>query len=173
MKLCLNLWSQDLAYKFCISQATVSRYFNKWIISPPQAIDRWPNLLKVMPTEPRASFRNCVVIIDYFEIFIERPTNLMVRAQTWLNYKHHNMVKYLHCNWYMYRIWPIKSWAQIDAGSSHFYKTRFVLQWLGLVEIAQTVVEAEGPGFKSSRCPNFLFLIFFLTFIGSKPRFKK
>ena len=52
-------------------------------------------MLKTMPTKFRASFRNWIVIIDRFEIFIERHTNHMVRAQTWLNYKHHNMVKQL------------------------------------------------------------------------------
>ena len=35
------------------------------------------------------------VIIDCFEIFIDRPTNLMARAQTFSNYKHHNTVKVL------------------------------------------------------------------------------
>ncbi len=35
------------------------------------------------------------VIIDFFEVFIERPTNLKARAQTWSNYKHHNTCKFL------------------------------------------------------------------------------
>ena len=38
-----------------------------------------------------------------------------------------------------YCIWPSKRWAEIDARSTHFYKTRFVLQWLGMVETDQTV----------------------------------
>ena len=101
MKLRLNLGDQDLAYRFNVSQATVSRYFAKWVdimyirLKP---LIKWPSreeLLKTMPTEFRASFRKCVVIIDCFEIFIERPTSLMARAQTWSNYKHHNTVKYL------------------------------------------------------------------------------
>ena len=29
------------------------------------------------------------------EVFINRPTNLLARAQTWLSYKHHNTVKVL------------------------------------------------------------------------------
>ena len=37
----------------------------------------------------------CVVIIDCFEVFIDRPTNLLARAQTYSQYKHHNTVKYL------------------------------------------------------------------------------
>ena len=45
-----------------------------------------------MPLEFRQSFRKCVIIIDCFEIFMERPTDLKARAQTWSNYK---TVKYL------------------------------------------------------------------------------
>ena len=40
-------------------------------------------------------FRNCVCIIDCYEIFIERPSNLTTCAQSWSNYKHNNTVKYL------------------------------------------------------------------------------
>ena len=35
------------------------------------------------------------VIIDCFEVFINRPSNLLARAQTWSSYKHHNTVKVL------------------------------------------------------------------------------
>ena len=34
-------------------------------------------------------------IIDCFEVFIERPSNLLARASTWSSYKHHNTVKFL------------------------------------------------------------------------------
>ena len=34
-------------------------------------------------------------IIDCFEVFCECPSNLMARAQTYSNYKHHNTVKFL------------------------------------------------------------------------------
>ena len=75
MKLRLNLGDQDLAYRFNISQPTVSRYFNKWIdilyvrLKP---LIKWPNrdeLIKTMPMDFRANFQKCVVIIDCFEIF--------------------------------------------------------------------------------------------------------
>ena len=36
-----------------------------------------------------------VVILDCFEVFCERPTNLEARAATWSSYKHHNTVKVL------------------------------------------------------------------------------
>ena len=35
------------------------------------------------------------MIIDCFEIFIDRPSDLKARAQTYSSYKHHNIVKYL------------------------------------------------------------------------------
>ena len=35
------------------------------------------------------------VIIDCFEVFIERPLNLLARACTWSSYKHHNTIKLL------------------------------------------------------------------------------
>ena len=38
---------------------------------------------------------SCVVIIDCFEVFLERPTNLLAIAQTFSSYKHHNTEKYL------------------------------------------------------------------------------
>ena len=38
---------------------------------------------------------NCVVIIDCFEIFVDRPSALLARAQTYSSYKHHNTAKYL------------------------------------------------------------------------------
>ena len=59
----------------------------------------WPErdeLQKTMPMQFRKYFgKKVAVITDCFEIFIERPSNLMARAQTWSSYKHHNTVKYL------------------------------------------------------------------------------
>ncbi|XP_077865527.1 uncharacterized protein LOC144352336, partial [Saccoglossus kowalevskii] len=44
----------------------------------------------------KKSFGNKVaVIIDCFEVFIDRPSNLKARAETWSNYKHHNTMKFL------------------------------------------------------------------------------
>ena len=33
-------------------------------------------------------------VIDYFEIFINKPPNLHSRVTTWSQYKHHNTVKF-------------------------------------------------------------------------------
>ena len=48
-----------------------------------------------MPAEFRKMFPKCAIIIDCFEVLIERPTSLMARAQTWSNYKKSNTVKFL------------------------------------------------------------------------------
>ncbi len=48
-----------------------------------------------MPMDFRKHFPNCVVIVDCFEKFLEHPTCLLARAQTYSAYKHHNTVKYL------------------------------------------------------------------------------
>ena len=59
----------------------------------------WPerdNLRKTMPLCFQESFGKTVaIIIDCFEIFIERPSNLQARASTWSNYKHRNTAKVL------------------------------------------------------------------------------
>ena len=44
----------------------------------------------------RSAFGDKVaVIIDCFEVFIDRPSHLLARACTWSSYKHHNTVKFL------------------------------------------------------------------------------
>ena len=49
-----------------------------------------------MPECFKVSFgKKVAVIIDCFEVFIERPSNLLARAATWSNYKHHNTLKVL------------------------------------------------------------------------------
>ena len=83
MKLRHNFGDTDLAYCFNVDKSTVSRYFSKWheilyiklsfmILLPDQE-----DLLKTMPVEFRRHFRLCVIFIDCFEIFIERPTALL------------------------------------------------------------------------------------------------
>ena len=49
-----------------------------------------------MPMQCRKSFgTKCAVLIDCFEVFIDRPSNLKARAETWSSYKHHNTIKFL------------------------------------------------------------------------------
>lgn len=60
---------------------------------------RWPDreeLQRTMPPCFQASFdKKVAVIIDCFEVFIDRPSNLKARAQTYSNYKAHNTIKVL------------------------------------------------------------------------------
>ncbi|XP_065890039.1 uncharacterized protein [Dysidea avara] len=101
MKLRLDLEEVDLAYRFGISQPTVSRIFRKWIDIMAKRLHpfiQWPEraeLRETMPMAFRRFFSRCVCIIDCTEIFIDRPSNLKARAQTWSNYKQHNTAKVL------------------------------------------------------------------------------
>ena len=102
MRLRLNIPFQDLAYRFGISRSTVSRVFDKRLHVMNNRIDflvKWPdrdNLRVAMPLLFKRNFGDRVsVIIDCFEVFINRPGNLLARAITWSNYKHHNTIKLL------------------------------------------------------------------------------
>ena len=100
LKLRLNSSGQDLAFRFGVSFATISRIILKWVkvmdvrLRP---LILWPErevLWKTMPACFRESFgKKVAVILDCFEVFVERPSNLHARACTWSNYKHHNTVK--------------------------------------------------------------------------------
>ena len=102
MKLRLNVPYLDLAYRFEVSASTVSRIFFTWITIMDIRLSQlvyWPErdeLWRTMPQCFEFSFgKKTTVIIDCFEVFIERPTNLLARAQTFSSYKHHNTVKVL------------------------------------------------------------------------------
>ena len=102
LKLRHNLSSQDLAYRFDVHASTISRILLKWLTLMDirlRPLIMWPereNLRKTTPECFRAGFGDKVaVIIDCFEVFIERPSNLLARSCTWSNYKHHNTVKFL------------------------------------------------------------------------------
>lgn len=102
IRLRLNVLLRDLAYRFKVSESTASRIFEKWIEILDERLKHlvyWPEreeLRKTMPVSFRQSFGNKVaVIIDCFEVFIDRPSVLSARTMTWSNYKHHNTVKFL------------------------------------------------------------------------------
>ncbi|XP_066303870.1 uncharacterized protein [Branchiostoma lanceolatum] len=102
MRLRLSLSLQDISYRFGISLSTSCRIFDKWITAMNNRLSfliLWPQrteLRKTMPLVFKKNFGNSVsVIIDCFEIFIDRPSSLIARAMTWSNYKHHNTVKFL------------------------------------------------------------------------------
>ena len=102
LKLRLNIPLQGLAYQFGVSKATVSRIFLKWLTQMDirlRDLIVWPDresLRKTMPMCFQQSFGKKVAnIIDCFEVFLERPSNLQARAYTWSNYKHKNTAKVL------------------------------------------------------------------------------
>ena len=101
MKIRLNLFDEDLGYKFGVHHSTVSRNFHKVlnVMSVRTAhLIKWPDretLRKTLPTSFRRFFKKCCVIIDCSEVFVETPSNLLARAQVWSNYKHHSTLKFL------------------------------------------------------------------------------
>lgn len=102
MKLKLNMPLKDLSYRFDVSMSTVSRVFSSWMVALDVRLSpliSWPDredLWRTMPQCFQFSFgKKATIIIDCFEVFINRPSNLLARAQTFSAYKHHNTVKIL------------------------------------------------------------------------------
>ena len=102
MRMRMNLGVQFLGYLFGVSSSSVSRVFHDVLtvmhtrLVPLLIV--WPerDILKMtMPMSFRSKFSKCACIIDCFEIFIERPSDLKARAQTYSTYKSHNTMKYL------------------------------------------------------------------------------
>ena len=84
MKLRLSVPFQDLAYRFMVSVPTVSRNFWLWVNAMDNRLSgllHWPareNLWKTMPMCFKYAFGSKVtIVIDCFEVFIEKPTNLL------------------------------------------------------------------------------------------------
>lgn len=101
MKIRLGLLNKDLAFRFNVSETTVSRILNHWIPELAKCLKCliiWPDndvTQSNLPESFKPHYRKVVSTIDCFEVFTERPHNLTARAQTWSNYKHNNTVKYL------------------------------------------------------------------------------
>ncbi|XP_063971493.1 uncharacterized protein LOC135158125 [Lytechinus pictus] len=102
MKLRLRLSVIDIGHRFGVTKTTVSRIFLTmidimYIRLKPLIV--WPereHLRETMPLSFITHFGKTVtVIVDCFEIFLERPSNLGARASTWSSYKHNNTVKYM------------------------------------------------------------------------------
>ena len=101
MRVRLNLTINDLSYRFNISRSTTSSIVLKWInmFVRLRPLIMWPGREEIISTTP-VSFRQyfktkVAVIIDCFEIFINKPTNLKAGNAAWSQYKHHNIIKFL------------------------------------------------------------------------------
>ena len=100
MKLCLALFNKDLADRFKICFATVSKIFQSWIRTMAKYISSivyMPEEMQIRENLPERfeNKRNVVAIIDCSEIFIETPENLELQSTTWSEYKHHNTMTFL------------------------------------------------------------------------------
>ena len=101
MRLHLGLSRQDLGYRFGVHCSTMCHVFATVIDVLLQRLKHfivWPErevLHKTLPMDFRKHCPGCVVIVDCLEVFIDRPSALLARAQTYSSYKHHNTAKYL------------------------------------------------------------------------------
>ena len=89
MKLKLNMPLEDLAYGFNVSVSTISRVFLAWMVTMDTRLSlliKCPDRKHLWHTMSQCfqfPFRKkTTVIIDCFEVFIDRPSNLLARAQT-------------------------------------------------------------------------------------------
>ena len=101
MKLRLGSTNADLAERFGISSSTVSTIFNTWVnilASELKCLIYNPSMEVVKKTLPE-KFKKpgyCKVRhIDCTEIFVETPSDPVIRVSTWSDYKHHNTAKIL------------------------------------------------------------------------------
>ena len=99
VRLRLGLLEQDIAYRFGISQSTVSRIFATWInfmyhqfkrisLWPPQ-----PYIRAHMPQVFKNRYPTTRVIIDATEVFIQQPSLPELQQLTFSTYKNHNTYK--------------------------------------------------------------------------------
>lgn len=102
IRLRLNLLEQDLAYRFCVTQPKISTILSNWLPAMANRLRsfiRWPDRASLRASMPQAFIdafgENVCVLIDCFEIFINRPSSYLPRAASWSEYKHHNTVKFL------------------------------------------------------------------------------
>ena len=100
MKLKLGLLHTDFAHRFSLSLSNVSHIYKSWITILSEELEIflvWPEreaLRRNLPESFR-NFKNCVSIIDCFEVFIERSFSLTAWTQTCSKWKHHHTIKYL------------------------------------------------------------------------------
>lgn len=100
MRLRLGLLVKDLAYRFKLSSSSVSRIFFRWIIFMRQCLSSIVFLpeLKILQQRIPSCFLNFSdtrIVLDCTEIFIQTPSSLENKSQTFSNYKSHNTFKSL------------------------------------------------------------------------------
>ena len=117
VRLRLGLLEQDVAYRFGISQPTVSRIFAIWInflYLQFQQTPLWPpkELIDAyMPNSFKQQYPSTRVIIDATEVFIQQPSLPELQQRTFSSYKNHNTYKRLVG-------WCISIWCQHSCQTS-------------------------------------------------------
>lgn len=100
-RLRLHLIEDDLAFRFKISQSSVSRIFITWInflYYKFKELDIWPSRNQVnhyMPRTFKEDYPTTRCIIDATEIYIEKPSSPVAQQLTFSSYKNCNTLKAL------------------------------------------------------------------------------
>jgi len=95
----LGLYEMDLAKRFGVSVATVSNYIISWAnfcYMRLGTMNIWPTrqmVEKTMPGSFKSKYPTTRVIIDCTEIKVEIPSSLLLKSQTYSNYKSSNTLK--------------------------------------------------------------------------------
>lgn len=99
LRLRLGLMELDLSYRFGIALSTVSMYLTAWAnftFLRLSDINIWPSREAVdahMPPSFKEKYPTTRVIIDCTEIKIEMPSSLVLKSQSYSNYKSANTLK--------------------------------------------------------------------------------
>ncbi|XP_070560297.1 uncharacterized protein [Ptychodera flava] len=95
----LGLFERDLSYRFSVSVTTVSNTVVSWsnfLYLRLGSINIWPSkqvVINTMPDSFKDKYPDTRVIIDATEIKIEMPSSLMLKSQSYSNYKSTNTLK--------------------------------------------------------------------------------
>ena len=102
MKLRLGSSNADLGQQFRVSSTTVTKIFTTWLKVLSSELKCLTNNLPLevlkenLPKKlKKPGYSNTRCIIDYTEVFIETPSDPVLKAATWSDYKHHHTAKIL------------------------------------------------------------------------------
>ena len=97
MRLKVGLFQKDLAHRFGISEATVSRLFTSWInlmYLELKDLCEMPDCESSEKAKQFGRFPMVRVILDCTEIYIEKPSSPQENKEIYSHYKSHNTFKY-------------------------------------------------------------------------------